>query len=288
MSSHRLFLALALAASGGSLAPAAAAGQSFRTISVARQIQGEQDLTVDVEFAAGTFELKPGQGSALYRAQIVYDEDHFTPSTRYRASSNTLRIGVSSDGLGGFKRDVTSRQRMFLAITPAVPTKLELKLGAVKADIELGGLSLIEGTIKTGATEIQIAFSSPNRVSCRDFTLKTGAAEVLVEQLGNARCRHIEVVGGAAHITLDFTGEWDASVVTTAEIKLGIGALTLRLPEDLGVEVELSRLLASFEQTGFAKHDSHYVSHNYDTAAAKLHLDVKAVLGDISVEWVKK
>ncbi len=266
--------------------PRAAAGQSFRTISVARQIQGEQDLTVDVEFAAGTFELKPNQGSALYRAQIVYDEDHFTPSTRYRASSNTLRIGVSSDGLRGFKRDVTSRQRMFLAITPAVPIELELKLGAVAADIELGGLSLIEGTIRTGAAKTQIAFSSPNRLSCRNFTLKTGAAEVLIDQLGNARCRHIEVVGGAADITLDFTGEWDASAVTTAEIKLGFGALTLRLPEHLGVELQLRRVLASFEQTGFAKHGSHYVSRNYDTAAVKLHLDVKAVLGDISVEWV--
>ncbi len=268
--------------------PAAAAGQSFRTISVARQIQGEQDLTVDVEFAAGTFELKPGQGSALYRAQIVYDEDHFTPSTRYRASSNTLRIGVSSDGLRGFKRDVTSRQRMFLAITPAVPTELELKLGAVEADIELGGLSLIESTIRTGATETRIAFSSPNRVSCQEFELKTGAAEVLVEQLGNARCRHIEVVGGVADITLDFTGEWDASTVTTAEIKLGLGALTLRLPEHLGVELKLKRVLASFEQTGFAKRGSRYVSRNYDTAAVKLHLDVKAVLGEISVEWVEK
>ena len=123
-------------------------------------------------------------------------------------------------------------------------------------------------------------------MSCQEFELKTGAAEVLVEQLGNARCRHIEVVGGVADITLDFTGEWDASVVTTAEIKLGIGALKLRFPEDLGVELELSRLLASFEPTGFAKHGSHYVSRNYDTAAVKLHLDVKAVLGDISVEWV--
>ena len=65
-----------------------------------------------------------------------------------------------------------------------------------------------------------------------------------------------------------------------------MGALTLRFPDDLGVAVSLDRFLATFDRSGFTKRGDVYYSRNYDTAAAKLHLEINAAFGDINVEWV--
>lgn len=289
MRTRHLTSVLALVAGGVALNPQPIAAQSWRSVSVARQIQGEEHFRVDVEFTAGIFELEPNAGSALYRAELVYDEEHFSPRTRYRPSSNTLRIGVTADDLRGrIKYDDNTRQRLHLAITPAVPTSLDLQFGAAKAEIELGGLSLLESSIKTGAADSHIAFSSPNRVPCRRLELAAGAAELRADHLGNARCERIDVAGGAGSLVLDFTGNWDTSRATRVAVKFGLGSLTLRLPEDLGVELDIEKLLVSFEKTDFTKRGSRYFSTNYDTAPTKLYIEINAALGDIQVEWVEQ
>jgi predicted membrane protein len=108
----------------------------------------------------------------------------------------------------------------------------------------------------------------------------------VVEGLGNARCREISLAGGAGSIVLDFTGAWTDAFRSDAEVVVGLGSLTLRLPEDLGVEVRMTRFLASFAKEGFERRGSRYVSPNYDRARAHVQLHVKAALGDIDVEWV--
>ncbi len=94
--------------------------------------------------------------------------------------------------------------------------------------------------------------------------------------------------GAAGSFTLDFTGEWQHLGETTARIKLGVGALTLRFPSHLGVAISLDRFLATFDRSGFTKRGNFYYSSNYDAAAAKLRLDINAAFGDINVEWVPR
>jgi hypothetical protein len=62
----------------------------------------------------------------------------------------------------------------------------------------------------------------------------------------------------------------------------------MRFPSHLGVAVTLERFLATFDRSGFIKRGDVYYSSNYDEAAAKLKLDIHAVLGDINVVWVPR
>jgi len=71
-----------------------------------------------------------------------------------------------------------------------------------------------------------------------------------------------------------------------AKINLGLGGLSLRFPEDLGVSITLNRFLASFDRTGFEKRGSTYVSAGFDDARTRLTIDLRAIVGDVGVEWV--
>jgi hypothetical protein len=248
--------------------------QSFRTITASRLIQGEQTLNVNVVFAAGTLRIAPGDGRSLYAGELHYDEDKFLPVTTYNRKTNSLEFGLSPVEKSFDLGRLETPQRLSLSIAPQLTSSLKVSLGAAEAELDLGGLSLADAEINSGAAKTHLYFNKPNRVSCGRLTLKTGAAEFHASGLGNARCDEISFAGGVGDVLLDFTGEWSAGVVRDAKISLGLGQLTIRLPRGVGVAIEVDRFLASFDRAGLEKAGSKYWSPDYDSATAKLHISV--------------
>ena len=259
--------------------------QSLRTMSTSRLRRGEHDLRVRVEFGAGRFRMSRDKTGALYRSKIVYNEDRFHPVMEY--DSGDLTLGLKSNrgrSQLNLNKNEADRQVMDLAVAAGVPVSFDLSFGAAEADLDFGGLELARATIKTGASESRIVFSSPTTGRCDRLSFQVGAAEFHAERLGNARCRELEFVGGVGDLTLDFTGDWGLTE-STADISIGMGSLTLRLPREAGVEVEMRRFLSSFDGSGFVKRGDRYYTPNLDSAKTKLRLDIKAALGSVDVIW---
>jgi hypothetical protein len=276
-------VALALAAH-----PQTTHAQSWRTLTTSRQVRGEAHLEIEVEFASGTLRIGPGSRESLFRLDAKYDADHFESNTSFDPRESRLSVTIKPDEFDGdIDLDDDSPQYLDLALSPAVPVALDLKFGAARSTIELGGLAVLRAEVKTGASETSIGFGSPNHVRCEEMSIAVGAAELTVYGIGNSRCEHVKLAGGAGDITLDFTGAWLSGFQTDAEVTMGFGGLTLRIPENVGVELTMNRLFASFEDEGFEKRGSHWVSANYDDAQAILSLKVRAILGDVSVDWVE-
>ncbi len=276
------YVALVLAAS-----PDLADAQVWRTISGSRQVRGESRLDVEIEFASGTLRLHPGVRETLFRVEARYDEQTFESSTSYDPRDAHLAVKVTPGDHGrNLDLDDDSPQYLDLALSPAVPLSLDFKFGVARSEIELGGLAVHRAVVKTGASSGRIGFDTPNRITCEEFEVAVGAAELTVYGLGHARCEQVKVAGGAGDVTLDFTGSWLAGALTEADITMGFGSLTLRIPEDVGVELTMNRLFASVEKQGFVKHGSRWVSENFDDATATLELRLRAFLGDIAVDWV--
>lgn len=265
-----------------------AQAQTWRTITSARQLHGETELTVEVDYAAGRFRLSPGAGGSLYRMEMRYDEERFIPVREYDAEPGVLRLGVRSRRgehvRVGTRRRSSEIPSLDLTLAPEVALSLNLDLGATEADVELGGLALRGLRYRTGASESRISFSRPNPVDCEELELQAGAAELSVGQIANANCGRIRFHGGVGEVTLDFTGTWRRSM--EADIDVGIGSLTLELPTDVGVSVRVTRFLASFESAGFIKRGNVYYSRNYEVARQRLTITVNATIGEIGVNWV--
>ena len=100
-----LIACLLLAASAISAAPATA--QTWRTMTSARQLNGEKALDVEVTYAAGELDIRPAAGPLLYEMELRYNEEDVEPLARYDAAAGTLNLGVRgrkdkhrSDGWG--------------------------------------------------------------------------------------------------------------------------------------------------------------------------------------------
>ena len=281
---YRLGLAvLALAAVATS-----ASAQSIRSFSTFRQLHGETRLQVGLDYRAGGLRITPGRANELYRMDASYDENRYSPTSTYDAAGGVVTLGLQPAGEGGLRVVSTRqlRQDATVAFAPSVDLDLDLALGAVQADIELGGLALSELTMEAGASQAVIRFSQPNLSRCRAAEITAGAAELTVLGLGNSRCDRFALEGGMGKVTLDFAGAWTSS--TAAEIKMAVGELTLRLPRQVGVRLTLDRFLASFDPAGLVRSGNAFQSPGYDEAERKLNIDVTTAVGGVKVEWVDR
>jgi hypothetical protein len=283
--SWRALLLLATAALGCNRGPRV--NPAWRTVTATQGLRGEHSMTINVQYGAGRFHLTPGTGDELYRMQLRYDENTFMPVREYDAATQTLRLGVK--GRSGGRIRVRSRHNdappsMDLALTPSIPLTLNLEMGAVEADADLGGLNLRHVTFRTGASESHLRYTRPNAAPCEELTIEAGAAELHAEQLANANCARVSFNGGVGEVTLDFSGTWRRSM--TANINVGVGSLKLRLPRVVGVSVQLNRFLASFDAAGFEKHGDTYVTTNFEGARYRLVMNVNASIGGVDVEWI--
>jgi hypothetical protein len=277
-------VALAVLALGAGAASASA--QSMRSFATFRQLHGETRLHAALDYRAGGLRITPGRANELYRMDASYDADRYSPASAYDAASGIVTLGLQPAGEGGLRVVSTRqlRQDATVAFAPSVDLDLELALGAVQADIELGGLSLAELTMEAGASQAVVRFSQPNLSRCRSAEITTGAAELTVLGLGNSRCDRFALEGGIGRVTLDFAGAWSSS--TAAEIKMAVGELTLRLPRKVGVRLTLDRFLASFDPAGLVRTGNAFQSSGYDQADRKLDIAVTTAVGGVKVEWV--
>jgi hypothetical protein len=218
---------------------------------------------------------------------LSYDEDRFVPLSDFEASSRSVLLGLRSRGQGGVR--VVSRNQLEqvarVAISPRLDLALDLTLGAVDADLELGGLRVSDLDLKTGASQATIRFSRLNPTRCRRASFSAGAAEVEVLGLGNSRCDEIEFEGGVGQVLLDFSGTSSSS--SRVRVRMAVGGITLRLPRNAAIRITMDKFLSSFEPAGLVRQGDTFVSANYDKAERRLDLDLTTAMGGVEVEWVE-
>ncbi len=253
----------------------------MRPFSTFRQLQGETRLNAKIEYGAGSLRVEPGQPGELYRMNLSYDEDRFVPVSDFDPSSRTVVLGLRAAGEGGV-RVVSSnqlRQLATVAISPRADLALDFRLGAVDADLDLGGLRISDLDLKTGASRATVRFSRPNGMRCRHAGFSAGAAEVSILGLGNSRCDEIDFEGGMGTVLLDFSGAWSASA--HVEVKMAVGEITLRLPRRIGVRLAMDKFLTSFEAAGLIRRGDSFVSPNYDGSERRLDIDLTTAMGGV-------
>lgn len=262
--------------------------QAMRSFGTFRQTHGETRLATRIEYAAGSLRVAPGKPTELYRMDLSFDEDRYLPVSDFNPSSGTAVLGLRPAGQGGVhvvsQRQL--RQLAAVALSPGVDLSLELTLGAVDADLELGGLRISTLDLKTGASRTAVHFSEPNGIRCRRARISAGAAEVSVFGLGNSRCDEIQFDGGIGKVLLGFDGTWSSS--SRVEVRMAVGGLTLRLPRTVGVRITMDKFLSRFEPVGLVGRGDSFESPNYGRTERQLNIDLTTAVGGVEVEWVGK
>lgn len=261
--------------------PAGAEAQSWRTVTMSRQLEDYDDLRVDVRYGAGVFSIRSTDEGLLYRMNLKYDEDRFEPVADF--SGDRLELGVETRRRG-LDIDTDEAGELRLELARGVPMDLDLEFGAVKADLDLGGLALTDLDLSTGASESVIDVSEPNPSRMETASFEVGAADFTMRNLGNLNAATILVDAGVGSLKLGLDGRWqrDARI----GIDMGLGSLELRVPEGLGIRLRKDSFLTSLDSEGLVKRGDVYESLDYDSAERRVVIDLDAAFGSVSVVWI--
>jgi hypothetical protein len=163
--------------------------------------------------------------------------------------------------------------------------RLDLEFGAVRADLDLGGLHLTALDLSTGASKSMIDISEPNRGQIATARFEVGAAEFAARHLGNLNAERIEFDAGVGSVTLWLDGDWQRDM--RLSIDMGLGALELRVPEGLGIQLRKDSFLTSLDSEGLVKRGDSYESLDWADASRKVTIDLDAAFGSVKVIWVR-
>lgn len=264
------------------LLPSLAKAQSWRSVTMSRQLAGEKAMDVRVRFGAGTLFVEPGEPGVLYRMHLRYDEDSFEPVAEYAPGRLELGVHGIKNSLHWGKKD---SQEMELYLARGVPMNLDLEFGAVRADVDLGGISMTRLDLSTGASQSLVDISQPNPVRMTTAGFEVGAADFQVKNLGNLNAERITIDAGVGNVVVDFQGEWRGN--SDVSVDMGLGALELRFPEGLGVCLIKDTFLTSLDSEGLVKRGDSYYSLDWEEAPNKVTVTVDAAFGSIDVVWVR-
>lgn len=274
--------------------PAVAQDAEWLKLRAARQIHDVASLNVEIEYMAGELNVGSLEAGLLYDLQMRYDGNRFEPVREWELAEGRGRLYLSLAGDGDdvnvdfddFKvmGGIREAGSLDIGLSTEIPADLKLEVGAAEVNMDLGGIPLTSLEIETGASSTDITFDSPNPVRMANLEMSAGAAEFKARGLGNARFDVLHFEGAVGEVTLDFTGEWDHDA--RAEIELGLGALEITFPEDLGVRLRKDTFLVDFDAPGFETvEDGILQSDNWDAADYHLEIEVDAAFGAVEINW---
>jgi hypothetical protein len=116
-----------------------------------------------------------------------------------------------------------------------------------------------------------------------DLSVEAGVGQGNFE-LGTLLLERLDVQTGVGETTLDLVGDWKKDL--HANVKGGVGQVTLRLPGNVGVRVESQKGIGSVQARGLKKENNIYVNEAYGKSTVTLNFHIEAGIGEIRLELV--
>jgi len=277
---------LALVAMAIMVAPAFA--DRFETETRTIDAEGAKTISVSCEFGAGKLKIVPEDMAEAAKLTVTYDPRRFDFDVEYNTRGDEGRLDLESN-LKKHRNhdDEDSKNDWNLVLSTRYPTKIDLKVGAAEADIDLGGLKLTELSLEMGAAKGTIDFSKPNPQRVRELKMEIGASSLDVLNIGNANFDYLEFSSGAASTTLDFRGDFHGDADVSLDI--GVGSADIILPKGLAVRVRGDG--GFFSSVDFHGGEVEKVRRdvretaNFAEASDRLTIDLDVSMGSVDIYW---
>lgn len=115
------------------------------------------------------------------------------------------------------------------------------------------------------------------------LAIEMGAGDLEL-YLGGMTLTDLDVSIGAGETMLDFSGDWPHEL--TASVESGAGDLTVLVPRQIGVRIELDQGAGSTKAKGLTEADDVYVNDAYGQTATTLNLKLHHGAGEVRLEVV--
>jgi hypothetical protein len=249
-------------------------------------ISNETSVVVSLEAAYGTVHIGSKTSGELFISDMLAE-----PSIDVRTDVN-YKVQERTGFLELVLRPVERQRRSWgidtgtwdLHFNRDVPLKFDIEMGAGRGLFDFSGMHIDRLNMSTGASNVTVRFNEPNKGFIEIMRIESGVSRFTGEKLGNANFGALKFEGGVGSYTLDFDG--DLRHEAYVNVELGIGAVTLIIPEHIGVKLNAQQRLFSsvdvpddLERIG----KDEYVSKNFESAAGRLIIQIESGLGSVRV-----
>jgi hypothetical protein len=252
------------------------------------KFQGERKLNVKIDFGGGVIDLEKNNTGDILNADFEYNPDKFDMDIDYDKIGETGRLYLRSKSEDGHLDFDTDDNYWHLGFTDTIPISFEMEVGACEAEFDFTGLKINNLDIDLGASSTEINFKKPNPERISEINIDAGASELKIKGLGNANFDKLSFDGGVGDFTLDFRGELRHKAYV--DIDVGLGSLTVLLPENIGVRIRKEdSFLSSFsiDEDEFQEVESDvYESENFGKTEKELIFDIEIGLGSVEIEYI--
>lgn len=226
------------------------------TETVERQDAREARITVSM----GTGELNIGAGSAnLMEGEFAYNVEAWEPEISYEVSDGTgileVRQPPMEEAVGIPVGEITNRWN--LTFSAALPLEMHVTLGAGEYQLSLAELDV------------------------RRLSLEGGAGEATVD-LGDSLER-LDIKAGIGEMKINLSSDDGRAANLNGTIQGGVGSMTLMLPDDVGVRVEVQQGLGSVNAAGFNQEGDVYTNDAYGESEVAIDLRIESGVGEVTL-----
>jgi len=251
----------------------------------------EKELIVTIDVSFGKVLISRGEASKVViadvRAPREADPDEFQIDYRVRNGRGELVIR-SKERRGFWKTrdddDDEEDREWNLKFTDAIPITFKIELGAGKGELDLSGLRIRNMKVSSGASSVDMFCDRPNSIDAETIVIESGVSRFTATNLINMNFRKLKFSGGVGAYRLDFGGKLRQDA--DAKIEVGLGAVTVTLPEDLQARVMYSdSWFSSFDLDGDFSHRRNgvYETTGYDSNTPTISIQIESGLGSVKV-----
>lgn len=234
---------------------------------------------VKLTFGAGELEVKPGVTQGAITGTATYNVEDLKPVIEIDGEQVTISTGnFEITGIPDVDADIENSWELAIGNSPL---ELKINAGAYKGEYELGGLAIQSLEITDGASEVDLAFSTPNLVEMETFRYSTGASDLEMEGLANANFESMTFRGGAGNFKLDFSGllKRDATV----QIDSGLSRVEVMIPETMSARVVFRGGLTSISASSDWDQSGDEYNHKGTGPTLTIYVDMAAGEFELSV-----
>ncbi|MBN2519059.1 MAG: hypothetical protein JXB17_01020 [Bacteroidales bacterium] len=211
-----------------------------------------------ISLTAGNLKIK-GNAEQLMEGDFKYPNINFMPEVNYNENKEvgTLSIKYTKPNI---KLNDEEQIDWDIMLNNDVNMDLTIKMGAGIGNYFLGGLDLSNLDVSVGAGDYYI-------------------------DLRNSSVHQMNFTAGAGEANIDLSGKRKTSLF--AEFTCGFGELTLTLPENIGVRVEITGLLGEIHAPGFDKFNNVYKNEVFGKTEYIVDIKITAAMGEINLRMVE-
>ena len=221
-----------------------------------------KEVKTEISFAAGELNISPCSNH-LAEGNYTYSKEELKPEITYTEESKIghLRIEAFDEDMDMDKNmDNKDSCRWNIGLNKNIQNDLDLEMLAGEGNIDLHGCNIIRF----------------------DMKMLAGDLDVDLRNTSVPRLKFKALVGQAV---IDLSGKWENDL--DADIKGGVGEITLKLPSKVGTKITIVGILGDIDAPDFKKHNNTYTNAAYGNTDQTLYIELTGGLGNVNVELVE-